>query len=499
MKHWYWFIQNLMWPAAWTLLRFFYQIEIRGREHLKNIRLPVIIVSNHKTLFDSFLIGIALPFLSPLFPIRFMAEEERFNAPMLEFLKKIKLLKLIYIFCGGFPSRRGTGVENAIKLPLKLLQEKETVVMFPEGQLMRDDSLGIFYPGIAALALRSGANILPLTIRLENHKILLNLGEPFRLESPNIDSGVEIIRVKVQNLFYSNMNITTADDRDLETHGIIVKILRIFSVPIMNKISPNFLQKMMRATSHDARTVVNNTGSTTALEAMYSRHQRSLFSRGILQGMADLFWHHCISQPKALRNRLKLVERNLESEVFKIFKEKRDIETPITILSVGGGSARALIHSLHRLIKSGHGLKLKIISIDSDVRAIEFGKKLSTKYNLRDIFEWINDDARNIDSLIATESIDIVEMVGLLDYFSEQDGAQLIKKIFNVLKIGGLFIVANVHPNEEIPFVNHLGWPEMHYRYPSDLINVLKAGNFLKIPQIIFEPLKVHIIAKVYK
>ena len=217
------------------------------------------------------------------------------------------------------------------------------------------------------------------------------------------------------------------------------------------------------------------------------------------QTLADLFWHHCISQPKALRNRLKLVERNLELEVFKIFKENKDIELPITILSVGGGSARALIHSIHRLIKKGHSLKLKVINIDSDVRAIEFGKKLSTKYNLQDIFDWINDDAKNIDSLVAKESIDIVEMVGLLDYFSKENGAQLIKKILGVLKAGGAFIVANVHPNEEMPFVDHLGWPHMYYRYPNDLINVLKAGNFLKTPQIIFEPLKVHIIAKVYK
>ena len=45
---------------------------------------------------------------------------------------------------------------------------------------------------------------------------------------------------------------------------------------------------------------------------MYTRYDRRLFSRGILQGLADLFWHHCISQPKAIRNRLKLVEINLE-------------------------------------------------------------------------------------------------------------------------------------------------------------------------------------------
>lgn len=295
------------------------------------------------------------------------------------------------------------------------------------------------------------------------------------------------------------MTVKIADYPDLEAHGIITKFVRFFSVPLLNRISPKMLQKMMKITSRDARTVVENTGSTHALEAMYTRHHRNLFSRGVLQGLADLFWHHCISQPKALRNRLKIVERCLEGEVIRVARGYEGAEDLVSILSVGGGSARAIMHSIHRLNKNGFSHKLKVINVDTDSRAIALGKEIAAKFDLQDIFEWINDDARNLSALVPKQAMDIVEMVGLLDYFSDERGANLIRQVYEVLKPRGTFIVANVFPNSEMPFVEHLGWPRMYYREPSDLERILRLAGFTQEPLIFFEPLKVHVIAKVAK
>ncbi|OGF59048.1 hypothetical protein A3B05_00600 [Candidatus Giovannonibacteria bacterium RIFCSPLOWO2_01_FULL_43_160] len=200
MKYWYWFIQNLMWPAVWVLLRLFYRIEIRGKEHLKNIRPPVIIASNHKTIFDVFLIGTSLPFASHFFPFRFMTEEERFHHPMLEFLRKIKFLKLVYLLTGGFPSKRGQGLGAAVVIPTGLLGKGETIIMFPEGRLVRGEELGVFYNGAAALALESGKPILPFFIKIEDRKIIITIGEIFELKNQNFNEGTSAIRVKIENL-----------------------------------------------------------------------------------------------------------------------------------------------------------------------------------------------------------------------------------------------------------------------------------------------------------
>lgn len=278
----------------------------------------------------------------------------------------------------------------------------------------------------------------------------------------------------------------------MERHSTTAKLIRIFSVPILNHLPKKLLQGMMKSTSHDAAAVVKHGGSTHALEGMYTRHHRKLFSRGILQGVADLFWHHCVSQPKALRNRLKIVEKHLEEEILRITNHKE--EKMVSILNVGGGSSRAIIHSIDKLLKRGIRHNVEVINIDKSAKAIELGKEIATKYNLQKIFKWINDDARNIKNHISNEKIDIAEMVGLLDYFSEERGIEVISQIYDTLEENGLIIIANVHPNSEVSFVYRTGWPKMYYRKPHELGKILEKSGF-KNPVIIFEPLKCHIIA----
>src|SRR3989344_5124771 len=134
------------------------------------------------------------------------------------------------------------------------------------------------------------------------------------------------------------MKIIIARDKNLEGHNLFVKLVRIFSVPILNNSPVNFLRVFMRTSSQDAEIVLDNVGSARALEVMYGRYRRNLFSRGAMQGIADLFWHHFVSQPKGVRNRLKIVENHLDKEILRILHEPR--EKKITLLTIGGGSAR---------------------------------------------------------------------------------------------------------------------------------------------------------------
>lgn len=183
------------------MLRFFYTIEVNGKENFANAKTPLIIVSNHKSFMDIFLVGASFPWLSRFFPLRFMAEEMEFIDPILQFLMRIKLLKLVYLFIGGFPSQRGSGVEVAIQLPSELLRNGQNVALFPEGKMNLDEGLGIFYPGAAALALKSQAEILPIGFIFSGKKIKIAIGRSFKLnQSDTIDSGTSLIRQKVDAL-----------------------------------------------------------------------------------------------------------------------------------------------------------------------------------------------------------------------------------------------------------------------------------------------------------
>lgn len=111
------------------------------------------------------------------------------------------------------------------------------------------------------------------------------------------------------------MKTVVASYKNLEGHSLFEKFVRFFTVPVLNVLPAKFLQKFMRTSSSDAEVVLDNLGSAKALEVMYGRYKRNIFSRGIIQGFADLFWHHFTSQPKGVRNRLKIVENYLDKEI----------------------------------------------------------------------------------------------------------------------------------------------------------------------------------------
>lgn len=183
---------------AWILIKFFYHVEIRGRENFKNLSGPLIIVSNHVKWFDPFLVAMSTPLLSGLFPLRYMTEDKKYEELVLELLRKFGFNYVIYLI-GGFPSRRGEGVEMALHIPSQILSRKGSVVIFPEGEIIRG-TLGEFRQGAAALAVKSNAPILPFFIKIEDRKIIITIGEVFELKNFNFNEGTSVLKAKIENL-----------------------------------------------------------------------------------------------------------------------------------------------------------------------------------------------------------------------------------------------------------------------------------------------------------
>ncbi|MEK7664494.1 MAG: class I SAM-dependent methyltransferase [Patescibacteria group bacterium] len=295
------------------------------------------------------------------------------------------------------------------------------------------------------------------------------------------------------------MKIITANYKDLEKHNFWIKIFRIFSVPLLNNLPSSLIKKIMKRSNRDAADVVDNVGSAKAMEVIYAKYKNKPFSEGFVRGITNIFWHHFLSQPKGLRNRLKIVQNVIEREVENIIDHKESREV-IKILTVGGGSGRSVMHPLYKIIKEHNYKNVKIFNLDKSTQSITLSKQAAKEYNMRNNFEWINDDAKNIKSLFSDDSMDIIEMIGLLDYLSEEQGIQIIKQIYNILKKGGVFIVSNIHPNSEMSFIYKTGWPKLYYRTPEQIADILEeSGFFLENGEIVIEPLKNHIIAVIKK
>jgi 1-acyl-sn-glycerol-3-phosphate acyltransferase len=125
-------------------------VEARGTENVPRTG-PVLIVPNHTSDADVAAFLVALPRWTHC-----VAKEELFTIPVLG--SAIRALN-------AFPIRRsGPADRAALKRVLDLLAAGESVAIFPEGRLSEDGYLQEFQPGVAMLALRSGAPVIPAAV-----------------------------------------------------------------------------------------------------------------------------------------------------------------------------------------------------------------------------------------------------------------------------------------------------------------------------------------------
>lgn len=130
-----------------------------------------ILCANHINLQDPLVVGIALPF-----NIRYMAKKELFKNPILGgFLR----------YAGGFPVDRDGNDLSAIKTSLKILKNKEALLIFAEGTRNKTALALEAKPGVAMMAIKAKVPVVPVTIdssyRLFS-KVNIILHEPVKFD-----------------------------------------------------------------------------------------------------------------------------------------------------------------------------------------------------------------------------------------------------------------------------------------------------------------------------
>lgn len=211
-------VQKLAWIKGKILLNVFFGVRVERKENLEGLKPPCLIVSNHRTYLDHFFILSALPWRSPLIPIRAMAIDSLYRHGILNFFLNL---------FGAFPSRKGQGIDVSLAIPEKLLKEGKTVGMYPEGHRAHDKLFGEPRRGAALLALRTGAPVLPVALIgfeggmkishwLTRARVTIRFGKPFLLttamgreadphlsaEDPIAWEGAELIMERIKKLYW---------------------------------------------------------------------------------------------------------------------------------------------------------------------------------------------------------------------------------------------------------------------------------------------------------
>jgi 1-acyl-sn-glycerol-3-phosphate acyltransferase len=131
-------------------------MEIIGKENLKKIKGPAIFISNHESYFDPFIIGASIPAARiNLWPVYFLAHDKKFEN---------RFLNLGLRLYGAFPGRICEGIEKAIKRPLKLLKQKKTICIFPEGCYKDKWEINRMRELASSLSIKTGVPIVPIFI-----------------------------------------------------------------------------------------------------------------------------------------------------------------------------------------------------------------------------------------------------------------------------------------------------------------------------------------------
>jgi 1-acyl-sn-glycerol-3-phosphate acyltransferase len=176
---WLW---RIGFPILRALAAFLGPWRLEGAEHIPRSG-GYILVANHINWKDPPWIEFALGRA-----IRYMGKQELFETPVVGFV-----LRAI----GAFPVRRGEVDRRALQVALAVLAAGQPLGLFAEGHRSESGQLIRGRPGVAYVAQRSGAPMIPLAIsgtrdaRLGafwRRDIVIRVGPPFRAADLDVQS-----------------------------------------------------------------------------------------------------------------------------------------------------------------------------------------------------------------------------------------------------------------------------------------------------------------------
>jgi 1-acyl-sn-glycerol-3-phosphate acyltransferase len=141
----YWVTKFILTP----FLRLFYRVRVEGREHIP-LRGSAILASNHISFCDSFFLPLVVPRR-----VTYVAKAEYFDNWKVAWFFKAN---------GHIPLRRGAGADwkRALDAAAEVLGAGGLFGIYPEGTRSKDGRLYRGHTGVAMLALRTGAPVIPI-------------------------------------------------------------------------------------------------------------------------------------------------------------------------------------------------------------------------------------------------------------------------------------------------------------------------------------------------
>lgn len=269
-----------------------------------------------------------------------------------------------------------------------------------------------------------------------------------------------------------------------EKPGILFNIFNYSFIFVLCLIPFFFAEKVIKA-SKPAKRVKEKATTASALEIIYkfnngvSNYERGLFKKLLTRYLLN------INNAKAVRNRLRLTKKAILDGILE-----HKGESSIRILSLGSGSARAVLEVVRSVEEF---FNFEIILVDFDEEALEASRDLAHELDIHSKITWKREKLEGYLNSQNSTRFHLIEMVGILDYLDHERAVKIIKDIYRVLLNKGFFITANIDKNFEKRFLDRVvRWP-MIYRSKKQLFSLIKDSPFDEKCAIIkSEPLSIH-------
>lgn len=172
---------------------------------------PLILAANHINFLE---IPVMYTHLLPR-PVTGFVKAEGWENPFLRF---------VFNLWGAIPLQRGEGDMSAIRAGLAALQAGKILAIAPEGTRTGDGRLIEGHPGIAIMALKSGAPILPVVyyghenlwanaLRLRRSDFIVRVGRPFTLNPGGKPVTKEVRRKMTDEIMFQLARLLPEDYR----------------------------------------------------------------------------------------------------------------------------------------------------------------------------------------------------------------------------------------------------------------------------------------------
>ena len=172
-------LYSIMKPLAVLVMRLLFRLEARGTEHVPREG-AILVVANHSSILDPPLVGGMAPR-----PLCYLAKEELFRIPL--FGRFIRGLN-------ARPLKRDGADPRALRTALRLLEDGQALLVFPEGTRGDEGTLRAPKAGAALLAVLSGVPVVPAYVQGSGRvwprgqtlprtgKVIVSFGPPLRFE-----------------------------------------------------------------------------------------------------------------------------------------------------------------------------------------------------------------------------------------------------------------------------------------------------------------------------